>query len=241
MNWGGLKDSYGLYVGATEDPGDSCHRTCSVAMMGFTPLVEFLFQLDKLRCPDNPNNFRRHPSPGWWSEHDRFSVDQAIALIAALATMRMKRSLLRFLFQIAKRGSFMTNTRMNGATKENHGQQYKTISGKPVFRDYSWKMPDFFGPRDWALALRTFEIKALYPLIFIADILLFFNAVKRRLSPDNDPLNYIIRTRFATYYQPTTFGKLVEKIEDTAEIRAAVRKYSERTGFPYDKLFDQII
>lgn len=241
VNWGGLKDSYGLYVGAMEDPGDSCHRTCSVALMGFTPLVEFLFQLDKLRCSENPNNYRRHCSPGWWSEDDRFSVDQAIALIAALATLRLRKTLIRFLFGIIKRGSFMTNTRMNGATKENHGQQYKTENGKPIFRDYSWKVPDFFGPRDWAFALRTWELKILYPFILIADILLLLNAIKRRIRPDNDPLNYIIRTRFATYYQPTIASNMIEKIEDTPAIRAAVRKYSERTGFPYDKLFDSII
>jgi hypothetical protein len=207
--------------------------------MGHTEFKEFVFQLARLECRENI--FRRHPSPGWWSEPDRFSVDQAIALVAALGVMGLRRKLKKFLISIALRGSLMTNTRRNGATKENHGQPYKAEKGKQIFRDYSWKLPDFFGPRDWAAALRILCVPHLYPIIFMCDILLLLNAMKRRASPDTDPLNYLIRTRLALWYQPTPLSRLVLKIEKPEALKEALIRYSMRVGFPYDELFQPLL
>lgn len=236
-----FKDNYGLYVGSKEDPGDSCHRTCTLAYLGYLDQNEFTYCLKLLECPKSPDNYRRSAARGWWSDPDRFSVDQSIALMAGMGTMGRLDKLKPFLWNIAKRGSLMTNTRRNGATKENHGEVYKFEDGKPVKRNYKWKPPGFFGPRDWATALRFFHSPYLHPLWYLIDVLTVLNSLKRRYWPDNDPVNYILRTRIAEHHQPTFWIKLALRIEDTKRVKEGLEYYSNRIGFPYDKIMDHLL
>lgn len=174
-------------------------------------------------------NYRRHPDPDfWYSDSDRMSRDQLIPNLVLWGLFDKKR-LFRFFIGHLKRGLlFTTNTRRNGATKENHGTIYKYVNGKPVRRNYNLKLPDLTGPSIWAKYIRGFNLLPLYPLLMILDIEYFINSIlKRTLAKnDNDIINHCIEGIYSSYKMTTPLIWIANKfINDANDLCNRLDKY----------------
>lgn len=220
-------DEWGMVVKDHRGGGDSAHRVGFIKLgleflrseglevpeefKRFTKL-SYLESLSVLECPNSPGNFRRHPAnPPWASECNRFSRDQATSLLMSMGyEPKAYPSLCKFFKAHLRRGLlFMTNTRRNGATRENHGTEFKKDgNGKPVFRNYNWKLPDLTGPEFWALYIRAFRIKWMYPLLYILDLETLISVYSRiKNAEDNDDLNLICILVNAHMTMPTVVSK----------------------------------
>lgn len=227
-------DKYNLLVGSKEDPGDSCHRTCMYIIgrrlhspFENTHLIDYNINGTALLFSQK---YIRHPSEGWWSEPDRFSRDQAIPFVIYMSKLGLHKSLFKFMMKHIFRLGLFWNTRRNGATPENHGQL--KYSDSDEIYNYNWKLPDGSGPEFWALYIRGFRWWLLYPLLCLFDLETVFSAIKRRIWPDNDPLNHVIVSVYSNRVMPTPCSKLVSLINDKEETLSRMRYYFDRVGMP---------
>lgn len=241
-------DNWGCIIGHKEDAGDSFPRTMMKAL-GEYWMGKRKFPPTNLSSPfwdDRTGLYRRHPSNGWWSDLDRMSRDQLTPLLV-LFGLFPKTKIIRiskyershFWPRLLKRFGFFWNTRENGATKKNHGEEkgwhyakwWERLIGRPKkvieYRSYHWKPPDWAGPNTWALYFRYKNWKL--PL-YICDGFLFLNAISRRYTSDRDPLNYLIRTRYADRKNRTFWSSLIERIEDKEDLDADLKYYFNRVG-----------
>lgn len=221
-------DIYDCIVGSKEDPGDSLHRNgmrkLGAILRGHAMQPISFFLMGGIPI--------RHHSDGWWSEACRTSRDQVTPLLAIGDYGDLWKLLIR-------RGGFFWNTRRNGATKENHGQVYKQVNGRPVKRNYNWKLPDWAGPNTWAL---YFRYKGWQWPLYICDTFLFFNAISRRFTTDRDPNNYLVRTRYAQRKNRTFWIGLIDRIEDKEKLDADLHYYYQRVGLmPMYDLWRELI
>jgi hypothetical protein len=186
---------------------------------------------------DKTSKLRRCNSlvkPDWTQDLDRGSRDQLRPFFAACATNTTYRTeARRVVLEHLKRGFLFTyNTRRNGATKENHGQVYKVVSGKEVKRDYSWKMPDFTGPEYVALMIRAAKLKILYPLLGVLDLFAVGAALLAHLRPeaDTDCRNQVLGLAVSQLVMPTPFSWLASKIYKRSGAAERVLAWFSRPG-----------
>ena len=225
----------GLIIGRNEDPGDSCHRTC----MWF--LGQYWFRnkiingmgimFSQLECRNKAHHYRRHPSPGWWSECNRLSRDQATPLVIAFVVFKYRYRLKKFLLYHFFRLGFFTNTRRNGATPTNHGL-YKYGPNTPgnERHNYNWKLPDFITPEFIGIYIRGFKFYPLYPFLLLADLYTLLSSILWRFKKEDDILNHTIVCEFITRYSPTPLALLAKKINSKRETNLKMFNYFRRVG-----------
>jgi len=220
------KDRDGYLVTSEKDGGDTAFFTGHyfIGLWLKMPYMRehygnfFKKKLSELEVPGHKGNYRRHPKKGWASEPDRMSRDQMTPLIIAMGFYGFTDSLNWFTLRWLTRFMFMTNTRRNGATKENHG-----TNG----RDYSFKLPDF-SPTFSGLLIRAYKIKLLYPILFILDLELLLGAIKNIYwaSESGDDHNFIARLFQAEESFPTPISSVATKL------------YGKRKQMKHQKVFD---
>lgn len=229
-------DKHGLIVQSNGDGGDTFHRMNMYAVglkkreeLGISnkglPKIDLEEALNKLECQKWKGNYVRHPNPNSWTSHcDRLSRDQAIPFIYATGKMSLMSKLIPFLIWNIIRLGFMTNTR------NNHSM--------PGDSNYKWKIPDWNGPRIWAMYIRSllpililaglviglFNIVLLSKLVVIVvgilllgDLHNLFNSLVKVLIYDenevnSDDLNHILVLMQAKEILPTPIGWLARKI-----------------------------
>lgn len=199
------------------DPGDTAQRE-GMFMFGAFLLYhlelmddkEVLFiqdryekVLDLLNDPNHPGFLRRYPDPAYWGgQSDRFSRDQSIPNVIAMAycsTMKRRnpsKHLWNFFKDHLKRGLlFTTNTRKNWAPN-----------------DSKKKLPDLTIGSFHALYIRSFRAKWAYPLLWLLDIDLLGGSIAKlfyAMNPsNNDDLNHILCMYQAELTMPTLWSKL---------------------------------
>lgn len=154
--------------------------------------------------------------PDWTQDLDRGSRDQLRPFFAACAANPSYTPQARSVaLEHAKRGFLFTyNTRRNGATQENHGQVYKTVNGKEIKRDYSWKLPDFTGPEYLGLMIRAARARLLYPLLLVLDLFLVLSALMALVKPttDKDCRNQILTLAVSQLVGTTPLSWLASKL-----------------------------
>lgn len=171
-------DGYGL-LGRLQtntgkiDGGDSCHKTSH---------AEWLIRLNTDWSSLHPLNVLfsstipvRNPDPAmWYSNPNTTSRDQLKAFLLFLSIQKYPKILGRIFLQHLKYLClFAFNTRRNWQypTLEQHqAAQARGDIGQNVVWDYSWKVPDFCGPEMWAIYIRGFRCRILYPLLPVLDL-----------------------------------------------------------------------
>lgn len=232
-------DELGFLKGFHEDFGDGCHRImmhlilqvwngCPYTWNEETIFYSYKIAKKSLECENSPNKYRRHPDPDWWySDCDRFSRDQAIALTIAMGTFKDKPSLKGF----AKNHKFlMTNTMPNGVWKD--PDEHAEKAARWVFWTDKKKLPDFTGPKLWSVYIRGLDLWWLYPLLCVFDVLLVLNAINRRFTKDKDPLNHFLTLEYAQRKYKTPMSILADHVDNKLKVIEDAEHYFDRVGLP---------
>jgi hypothetical protein len=167
---------------------------------------------------DKKKGWRRHPDEkAWYGDFDRMSRDQIIPNIVALGLFKCWSVLwITFWHHLIYRGLLlMTNTRRNGATKENHGQPKYPTDPLSEKYDYSWKLPDITLFEFWGLYIRALPKWIgvfFYPILLISDLMTLGGGLIRNNNRDMDVLNHCIISVNATANLPTPFIWLANKL-----------------------------
>jgi hypothetical protein len=218
-NWADYLDEKGLVVQKKDatgfgDGGDSLNRSSVTVFLsrlsGPTPLLD-CHDVD-LILGNGDGRFRRswHPDK-WYNNFDRTSRDQLTPLVIMGGNLNMRPMLKQIFFNHLKRGLlFAYNTRRNFMypTLEEH----QRLSTPDVAWDYSWKVPDFTGPEFWALYIRGFECKLLYPLLYLFDIHTALGALVLRYQKEVDVINHAVVLEYAKVRMDTFWMKLARKL-----------------------------
>ncbi len=221
-NWNDYLDSNGLVVQKAGDGGDSLNRTCVRYFLLKDPDMNEMFKcLLALACKgvlsrssiQDGAKFRRSPHPNkWYNECDRTSRDQLIPLLALVGINNFQFLLKAILKDHLTRGLlFAYNTRRNHVYKtlEDH-LKYSTPD---VEWNYSWKIPDLTGPDFWALYIRGFKTKLLYPLLYLFDIETLISSLTIRFNKDRDDvINHVVIVEYARVRMDTFVMKLARLI-----------------------------
>jgi hypothetical protein len=219
-NWSDYIDDNGLVVQKKSlggDGGDSLNRTCVVGILDDLLPTQAIRPVNPYavdRCADeNQQKYCRNPHPPekWYSKFDRTSRDQLIPLLILWGMIAHPNDLWNIFVDHLKRGLlFAYNTRRNF--------QYPTLEEQQMYStpdvkwNYSWKMPDFTGPEFWALYIRGFECKWLYPLLLLFDLQTVIGAVIIRFNGADDVINHAVTLEFARVRMDTFWMKLARKI-----------------------------
>lgn len=235
-------DRWGL-IQAAGDGGDTCANEGTYWFcqgLGIEVEDREITFSEMLSWIERPaGQFVRHPDTSrWYSEPDRLSSDQARSMLAACAVQGEggRKAAARFACAHWCRGLlFMTNTRRNGATRENHGQVYKQVDGKDVRRDYSWKLPDVTGPEFWALLIRATRSRWLRWLLPLLDISSLLSAIVSRANLHPDVRNRIQLSVLGTHVWPTRCSKLAAKLYAKGPLIESARAF---WGVPWEPPMD---
>lgn len=143
--------------------GDTAHRegmhAAGVAWTGTNEEINhertrFKAVIRMLQHPTKKGHWRRHPDEskwyGWW---ENMSRDQATMIVVALSALEMHKELDQFYWHLLLRGSFMTNSRHNGAYPEDHASYSPTFPKKWADKKPFWKR-DLCGPDFWGVWIR---------------------------------------------------------------------------------------
>lgn len=262
-------DEFGLIVQKkTRDGGDTANRMGHTWFTLFILLIFFkrrqiynlfagLIASPKevflmLQDPKSPGNYRRHccdhnkeEKDLWTDDFDRWSRDQAQSMVALMGICDKKRLWQHFIAHV-KRFGFMTNTKRNGSTKLNHGEEYKPGER----RNYDDKLPDFaFSPEWWGLYIRSFAgwfSYLLYPLLILADLETLIGSVKWRWftkESNNDITNHLMMLVLSTYQMPTGLHWISWKIIGYDMTMKKLHEYWEGKEDPtfVAKLYEPIV
>lgn len=240
--WGLLDKHY------LPDGGDTCQREgMFFALLGMQKKEECFDGMFMCESRYRAVMDKLHPSPGLLLRHswigydasdwDRMSRDQFQPMVIAAGyygggnDLRGS-DLQRLRSGHLKRGFlFTSNTRKNGATKENHGQ----FSDGEV-RDYSWKFPDLTGPEVWGNFIRAFNAWYLFPLLILFDLELLFGAIRWRVAPKhNIAMNHTLSQLQAMDRFPTPVSWLARMIMPVPKLIVLIRDHFN--DFPDDMEF----
>ena len=226
------------------DGGDSCHFTgiyhYCYALSTILKTTEYYYgnmvgrlaaAEGNLRSQSFFGGYKRHPDKAfWYSDDNRMSRDQATPMLAALAMSNSRKSLWRQLWHYAKRGFlFSTNTRRNGTTAKNHGVEY--APGKVY--NYSWKIPDPMLFDIWGIFIRGLELKALYPLLLLADLQTYLNArLLLKNKQDTDVANFFIKHSLSRKKLPTFIGGWTDRLLPSLNLHARIAVRYGAPGMP---------
>lgn len=203
------------------DPGDTAQREGMYAVgiellhrMGKCDEQEYEFTkvryeevLQRLSDPWNPGFIRRYPDAYYWGgQSDRLSRDQAVPNVVAMGFMNHKRLVKFFKEHLYSRALlFTTNTRNNWAWPPGHPEYNEQA--------YKWKLPDVTFFSFWALYVRAFRAKVLWPLLYLFDLELLGSVLIKcfwygRDKTKNDDLNLQIELLQSQVEMPTLVSKL---------------------------------
>lgn len=211
-----------------------------------------------LKCGGLFGGFKRHPDAKYWyADCNRMSRDQATPLLAAMALSGARQPMAAEFKRFLLRGLlFSTNTRRNGTTKANHGQVFKTdvqpLSRKDQFilkhrvpvlnvqdgyRNYNWKIPDPMLFDIWAIYIRAFNWKLLYPVLLLADLQTYLNArlLLRNMGTakvDTDVANFFIKYSLSRRKLPTFIGRWTDKLLPRLGLSARISLRYSAPGMP---------
>jgi hypothetical protein len=166
---------------------------------------------------DNGWSLRRHPdATKWYHDTNRMSRDQWVPNIVSLGIV--ERSLLwkMALKHMLRLGLLTTNTRENGAVRDNNPsmslwQRMKYAVGlyNPGIPTYAWKLPDITDPSIWGAIIRGLNLKILWPLLLLSDLILVGNALMMLYgSPTDDQNTYQMLLLQSNYILSTPVSKL---------------------------------
>jgi len=197
------------------DTGDTAQRE---GMFAFAALIlndlgkmddeELFFVADRyahvlalLNDPNHDGFLRRFPDARIWTGlSDRFSRDQAIPNVIAMAMHpdRLKAFFWRHLkYSLLL---FMDNTKANAAPE-----------------DSAWKLPDLTFASFHGLYIRSFKFWPLYPFLWLSDWDLVVNSLIKvfyygKDPTNNDDLNHVLCLYQAELTMPTLVSKLAKWI-----------------------------
>lgn len=163
--------------------------------------------MDKIH--PTPGLILRHSNPDYdASDWDRMSRDQLQPNIIA-AGYWDKEELQDLNKGCRRRGYlFASNTRRNGATKYNHGED---VAGE--VRDFSWKLPDLTGPEIMGNLIRAYKAWYLYPILILCDFELLGGAIKwRYFAKHNITMNQTLSQMQAADRMGTPLSWLANKV-----------------------------
>ena len=203
-----------------------------------------------------------NPKAGYWgAKPDTMSRDAYVGLVLCLGLYKKYSLLFSTFLRLVVRGFFTTNTRRNGCTKENHGEQhYKDAKPLtrwhkfvlkykiPIFpvpkgwRNYSWKLPDV-GITLLPLFIRAFRVRLLWPVLCITDLELLIGSILAVNFPDpdqSDENNFILRTLQAKYFLGTPFSWYARAIYRTRphQRELGINPKTKRTYTPLNPLYE---
>lgn len=235
--WRNYIDSYGLvtqHKSLGGDAGDSLNRTCAAVVLHclsrptprFGPVLSRL--MVKAHLLDGNGVVRRHNDESkWYSDWDRGSRDQYTPLLIMLGLARDEYDLTK-LFKSHARRLFLcaTNTRRNFV----YASEAETIAKNPpdsgVVWDYSRKVPDLTGPEYWALYIRGFEAKLLYPLLYLFDIQTLLGSIVLRFQKNKDDvINHALTLEYAKARMDTFIMKLARLINPSPFLQAKLDSF----------------
>lgn len=194
------------------DGGDSLNRT-SVAcflgnLTGLFPVGVFpVFDLT-----DEKGKWRRsiHPDK-WYSEYNRTSRDQLTPLLILLGYYKLTPELWLAFKDHLKRGLlFAYNFRRNHVYEKY--EDHIKYSTSDVEWNYNWKLPDITGPEFWALYIRGFFNRGLYPILYLLDCHTLLGSFVIRFNKQDDVINHICTLEYAKVRMDTFVMKLARWI-----------------------------
>lgn len=187
--------------------------------------------------------WRRHSDENrWYGSWDRMSRDQITSILVCLGLNKKWSVLARTFFRhLFFRGLlFMTNTRRNGSTAQNNGEEYSP--GK--FRDYSWKLPDLTLFENWSLYIRCLP-KPFgflgYLVLLLADLQTLVGGLIRNKNDDKDVLNHCIISVNATVNYPTPIIYLANRLTNWDLMAEKMERYFDPTEPPLHKIWIPLI
>lgn len=157
----------------------------------------------------------RHPDPGmWYSNPTRTSRDQLIPLLCAFIrdpeVFKEERKKL-FRAHLKHALLFAFNIYPNWVP------EYKA----------KLKVPDLTGPEFWALWIRAFRVRQLYPLLYLFDIETLLSIIYTKLfrKEDHDLRNSALVVHAARYYMPTLISLLTKYIAGNKMFLEAFKRF----------------
>lgn len=224
-------DKYRLLVGSKEDPGDSIQRTYMyrLGMLWFARESILTGFHMMLRC--SKGNYKRHAANGWWSDCDRMSRDQMTSVVIWLAETKHNVLFKEFYVELLKRFGFFTNTRRNGATKENHGKR-KWPNHPTNFSkyDYSKKIADFVTLKFLAIWIRGANAWYLRPLLYLLDLEALIGTIRHNKTKESDVLNHLICSHYFIRKYPTIISKFSYRLINREVFNRKLDTYFKRVG-----------
>lgn len=202
-------DSFGMVVTAdAKDGGDSCAHGCAIlyaANILEDHDTEAKLNVYTSKLELDSGLYCRHPDPSmWYSRNNTFSRDQLTPLIALLSIRGMRAPLRRLFYAHLKRLLlFAWNTKqVNSYPDEHTGVSYVS------------KVPDLTIFDTWGMYIRGFDLRILYPLLFICDVPTLIGSIiyRLKLSSSTIQMNHIIMVDFSTRSMPTPIALLAKKV-----------------------------
>jgi len=188
----------------------------------------------------------RHPNAYmWYGRPNRFSRDQLIAVLCGLCMKVSKHWgaverasvvwALHYLWawHLGRFLLFTDNTKRNFVYDSPEEHRLKATPDVPYRPE--WKMPDFTGPEIWALWIRCWRAKWLWPLLIILDLETLASAISWRFFRRNDTVarNHLLITLVSTSVMPTPTSWLAKWITPVEELKNRWRLHCDQHGEPY--------
>lgn len=203
-------DTYGL-LGRLQrdgsiDGGDSLHKTSHYGIYR-SPALALVFN-----CEIAKGVFVRNPDPNkWYSNPNTTSRDQLKALLCYLVIEGFTGTLKRVFKDHLKRLLLFTaNTRNNGSYPTL--EEYNKHSPQKPWDGYKWKIPDITLFEVWALYIRGFRCRIMYPFLYIFDLESLFGAILSKYNGNTDLANSLGVYLLSKQVMDTFVMKLARRI-----------------------------
>lgn len=203
-------DKYGLLgrlqLDGSIDGGDSLHKTCHMCIYGS------ILALKVRVCEIASGVFVRNPDPTkWYSNPNTRSRDQLKALLCLLSLKDENQPLKRVFKDHLKRLLLFTaNTHNNGSYPTL--EEYNKHAPQKPWDGYKWKIPDITLFEVWALYIRGFRCRIMYPFLYIFDLESLAGAVLSKYNGNTDLANSLGTYLLSQQVMDTFVMKLARRI-----------------------------
>lgn len=218
-NWSDYLDESGLVVQKKSmggDGGDSLQRSMSMHILCYLqgkPAPGSLLHQKLAQFSCSKGKFRRHPdNEKWYSKCNTTSRDQLTPLVIMLGLVQF--GLMGVFRDHLKRALLFTyNTRHNFQYPTEEETNAKNPPDSGVVWNYGWKLPDVTGPEFWALYIRGFNQRLLYPVLALLDAHTLIGAIVLRFKrSEDDVINHSLVLEYGKVRMQTPFMWLARKI-----------------------------
>lgn len=238
-DWQDYQDIWGLIRQKNGDEGDTLNRSCAKAVLDLllrNPVNQTAFW----KLGDGRGKFRRSDDESmWYGHYDRTSRDQLTPLVILAGLCN--REELKSIFQdhLGRGLLFAYNTRRNFVYPTLEEHLSKSTSDVPW--RYGWKLPDLTGPEFWALYIRGFNLRILYPLLALCDLHTLIGSVVIRLNKQNDVINHALILEYSRVRTPTFVSLLARAITPRAILQERLDRFFGREEEPpLNQLFSEL-